>query len=173
MKMLQHLFAAALAVAACACHKDDDNHDGTTVNGTDENFVIQASYSNKDEISAGTIASTKGMRDSIRIFGQMMVMDHTTAQTSLDSIAAVVKIAPPPGPDSAHVLIAQHLMMLSGYTFDTAYIHGQVADHQKTIDLFQDEINNGNNQLIKNFANKNLPVIKMHYAMANSISKSE
>jgi putative membrane protein len=176
MKMLRNVFAALFIVAACACMKDDDDNDGNTgnsVNGTDQDFVIKASYSNKAEISAGTIASSKGLRDSIRMFGQMMVMDHTTAQASLDSIAGAVNVTPPSGPDSIHIVMAQKLMTLSGHTFDTAYIHGQVMDHQKTIDLFQNEISNGNNHLIKNFANKNLPVIKMHYSMATSISSSE
>jgi putative membrane protein len=172
MKIIGQIITVALGAFIFGCSKDNNN-DVNQVNTTDRNFVVQASYSNKDEIAAGAIASTKGMRDSIMMFGQMMVADHTKAQTSLDSIAGALGIVTPVGPDSVHLVIGQQLMAASGHSFDTMYIHGQVIDHQKTINLFQDEISNGNNRLIKDFANKNLPVIKMHYAMATSISSSE
>jgi len=169
MKWRAYLLAMVIGVSVVACDKDDDN-DKNTVNATDKNFIMQATYGNKSEVAAGAIAASKGQRDSIKIFGQMMVTDHTMAQTSLDSIAGAVSVTPPAGPDSLHQAMAQQLLTLSGKTFDSVYINSQVTDHQKTISLFEDEIAHGQHQLVKNFANKNLPVIRMHYEMAVRLS---
>ena len=72
-------------------------------------------------------------------------------------------------PDSAHIAKAAYVKTLSSHTFDTAYIYAQVIDHMNTIDLFNKELSNGNNSLIKNLATMNLRIIKMHLQMALDI----
>ena len=171
MKWRPIFLAMVIGVSVVSCDKNDDDNNMNSTNATDKNFMVQATYGNKSEVAAGAIAASKAQRDSIKFFGQMMVMDHTMAQTSLDSIANAVTVTLPSGPDSMHQVMAQQLMTLSGKTFDSTYINSQVTDHQKTISLFEDEIANGRHQLVKNFANKNLPTIRMHYEMAVRLSK--
>lgn len=173
MKKVSIFAALAVVLFMCACNKDDDNNDPSSFNTTDQQFITNASYGNHAEISAGQVAASKGMQDSIKIFGQMMVTDHTMSQQSLDSIASAFNITTPTTADSMHIALLQQLNQLSGHTFDTAYIHAQVTDHQKTIDLFQDELKNGNNQWLKNYVNRYLPAIQMHYNMAASLSAHE
>ena len=160
------LFGLATLVLA-ACSKNDN--DNTTLNSTDNFFMQQASYSNNAEISAGSIAASKGGYDSVRMFGGMMVVDHGNAESSLDSIASSLNITIPSTPDSLHQVMALHLQTLSGHTFDTTYINAQVKDHMATIAIFQQELSSGNNQQVKNYANQKLPVIQMHLQEAQSI----
>lgn len=169
------MFAAlAVVMFMCACSKDDNNNnDPSSFNATDRQFMMNASYGNHAEIDAGQAAASKGMQDSIRMFGQMMVTDHTMAQQSLDSIASAFNAVSPTTADSMHITMLQQMSQLSGHTFDTAYINAQVTDHQKTINLFQDEVNSGNNQWLKNYANRYLPAIQVHYNMAVSLSSHE
>jgi putative membrane protein len=174
--MKKSLFFAAVAAsfAMCSCSMDDENNSNPgNLNYTDQQFIVQASYSNHAEISAGQVAVTKGMRDSIKMFGQMMVMDHTMSQQSLDSIAGAFNMSTPSTADSMHIMMLQQMSLLSGHTFDTAYIHAQVSDHQKTFSLFQDELNNGNNQRLKTYVNQYLSKIQMHYNMAVQLSAGE
>lgn len=175
MKKVSFFALLAVVVFVSACKKDDnnDNNNPQSFNTTDQQFIVNASYGNHAEISAGEVASIQGMRDSIKMFGQMMVTDHTTSQQSLDSIAGAFNMSIPTTADSVHIAMLQQMKQLTGHTFDTAYIHAQVMDHEKTINLFQDELNNGNNQWLKNYANRYLPKIQMHYNMATSISASE
>jgi putative membrane protein len=168
---MKFLCVFALVLCMCAACSKNDN-DNTTINYTDSYFMQQASYSNNAEISAGAIAASKGSYDSVRMFGSMMVADHGKAEFSLDSLASSLSITIPLTPDSAHQAMAAYLQTLSGHMFDTAYINAQVQDHMNTISLFQQELSDGNNQQIKDYANKNLPVIEMHLQEAQSIQQT-
>ncbi len=162
------MVGAVLASTFVACKKDNN-----TVHPEDIDFLVAATYANKAEIIAGNLAVSKGMRDSIRIFGQLMVTDHTAAQKTVDSLAALSGIVLPAAPDSLHQAVALQLTAFSGYTFDTAYIHRQVYDQQSVIRILQDEVSDGHNVQIKNFAGDWLPQVRLHYFMAASISNSE
>ncbi len=156
---------AIVFFAAC----NNNNNSNTSLNGSDQQFLLQASYSNQNEISAGHAAAVHGSVDSVRFFGQKMVTDHTTAQASLDSLASQFNVQLSQSADSAHGVFLIRLQSLSGYAFDTTYMGAQVRDHQSTVALFQTEISYGNNELIKNYAAQNLPVIQGHLQMAQSI----
>lgn len=164
MKFLS-LFAF-ITVFAVACSNDDNN---TTVTSQDVYFMQQASYSNFDEMAAGSIAASKGNYDSVRIFGTMMLSDHGMAEEELDSLANQFSTSIPSAPDSLHSAMAVQLQALSGNVFDTTYIGAQVRDHMTAIAIFQQELASGNNQQVKDYANKYLPVIQMHLAMAQRI----
>jgi len=161
---------AIIFFAACKNNNNDNN--GMTMNATDQQFLQQVSYSNHDEVAAAQIASTKGTADSVKIFAQMMISDHTTAQASLDSLGGQYNMQLPQGPDSAHIAFGLLLGTLSGYTFDTTYMSAQVSDHQLTLGAFQNEIDNGNNVQVKGYATKNLPIIQEHLLMAQRIQTS-
>lgn len=157
---MKSLFVCAtLLFIFAACSKHENN---AAINSTDNYFIQQASYSNYAEINAGTIAASKGNYDSVKMFGSMMIGDHSKAETALSSLALNTDENIPTAPDPVHQAKAQYLKSLSGHTFDTAYINAQVKDHKATINLFQMELSSGHNQLIKNYANQYLPVIQMH-----------
>jgi putative membrane protein len=160
------LFSSLVAlVMFSACDKNDDDE----LNDTDRNFVNMASMSNNAEVMAGQLASTKGSNAAVKMYGQMMVSDHTTAQTELQNLAGTVGLTASTQVDAEHQALMARLNSLSGYSFDTAYINSQVRDHQKAISLFQDESNNGQRTEVKNYANKYLPALQMHYQRADSI----
>lgn len=160
---------AAFVFMYAACSNDDDN---ANLNNADVYFMQQAAYSNNAEIGAGAIAAVKGSYDSVKMFGSMMVTDHTKAKNELDSLATVFGVNVPSTPDSVHQAMAARLQTLSGYTFDTAYINGQVKDHMATIAVFQQELSDGNNQQVKAYANKYLPIIQMHLQEAQTIQQA-
>jgi|SRR5215217_9264612 len=153
-----------------ACKNDDDDNTKAGLNQTDRNFIMKASYGNNAEVDAGQSAATKGNNAGVRMFGQMMVSDHGTAQAELQMVAQQIAQTVPQGLDSMHQVMKQYLSGMSGHSFDTAYMHAQIKDHQSTINLMQDEINNGSNQRLRDYATKYLPKIQMHYHMADSIS---
>jgi putative membrane protein len=170
MKLLSSsLILCVLFFVFASCNKNDNNN--TSLNSQDNYFLQQASYSNYAEINAGSIAAVRGSVDSVRMFGSMMVSDHGEAQSSLDSLGNKFTVALPTTPDSAHLAMADTLQTLSGHEFDTAYIGSQVRDHMTSIALFQQELAAGNNQEIKNYANKYLPIIEMHLQDAQNIQQ--
>jgi putative membrane protein len=163
-------FAGAVIVAAFmfACNKDDVNN---KLNSTDRMFVTQVSVGNNAEIAAGQLAASKASNDAVKAFGQMMATEHGTAQNELKSTGNNVGISVADSVDAEHVALMARLNSLSGHSFDTAYINSQVKDHQKTLDIFQTELNSGNHQQVKAYASKYLPHIQMHFQKADSLAR--
>ena len=54
--------------------------------------------------------------------------------------------------------------------FDQEYIQAQVTDHEKTIPKFETEANQGQNPMIKNFAQNMVPVLQQHLAEARALA---
>jgi putative membrane protein len=162
------LLAIGASAILFACDKDDDDDEG--YNNTDQNFAMMAGISNFAEIDAGQTASTKGESAGVRQFGSMMVADHTTAQDELQSIAAGLRLYAPDSLDATHVALKQKLATLSGRAFDSVYIHSQVTDHQNAINLFELEVNSGQNGKLREYAASKLPHLEMHLHHADSLA---
>jgi putative membrane protein len=166
-KKFTGIACAIAALCVWACNKGEDPE--IPPSKLDRTFMTQASFANNDEVAAGYVATTKAQDASVKAFGGFMVTEHTTAQNDLKAIAEKWSISLPETPDSVHLMLIQKMSMLSGHTFDTAYIKSQLNDHQTAIDLFTQEAMNGENKKLRDYANKYLPHIKMHKMVADSI----
>lgn len=154
-------------VVASAC--DDDDGDNKDLSQQDKDFITMASYGNRAEVELGALAATKGNSEAVRMYGNLMVDEHEDALDNLEDIADDFDANFPTGLDAEHQQKKQVLMALSGYSFDTAYMHSQVKDHQKTEALFETEATSGKEQRLINYANNLLPHIRMHLHKADSI----
>lgn len=173
--MKKNVLVCALAVALtwCSCDKDDDDDDNNdNVNATDREFVMKASMGNTAEIDAGEMAAEKSVEPGIQDYGQMMVTDHSTALSDLKGIANDLALYAPDSLDAEHVALKAQLQSLGGREFDSVYIHSQVMDHEKTIQLFQNQVNNGRNNRLKDYANGLLPHLNHHLEKADSIASN-
>lgn len=136
----------------------------------DKAFMIKAAQSNIAEVDAAKLALQKTTSDSIRSFAQMMIDHHTMAQTQLSALAKEQNVTLPDSTDDEHRMFKQRLMLVTGTSFDSAYIQSQVRDHVKTIAMFQAEVSNGKNAQDKNFASTLLPQLQMHLQHAQSLA---
>ncbi len=170
-KIVIILTALSCIMYVASCTKADDVYiNNQRPNSTDSNFMVMAAYGNWDEINLGQLALTNSSNDTVKMFAQQMITDHTAAEKGLDSLGARYNIILPTTIDSAHAAIKVQLQALTGRSFDSAYIKGQVNDHVKTTNLFTGEITGGSLMDVKNFAANKLPVIIMHLQMADSIA---
>jgi len=163
--------AFAVTLLFAACKKDEDNKTTDVVNTQDSTFLLQASQSNQAEIALGTMALTKATNDSVRNFAQMMISDHTAAQSDLvsvvNNISSNVNLSDSLSADQ--IAMRDSLQQLSGNSFDSAYIAGQVRAHQQTLQAFDAEIGNGSNTRVKAYATDKRPTIEAHLNLADSI----
>ncbi len=161
-KILWTLTLTSVMLGAC-------NDDDVGINETDRSFLINAGYVNHAEIDAGQLASTKSSIEGVQMFGAMMATEHTQALIELESLTNNKQVTLPAAPDPAHQQLKKHLMSFSGYSFDSAYMRSQIADHQNAITLFESEISEGDDQQARDYAMKYLPHIRMHLQKADSI----
>lgn len=58
----------------------------------------------------------------------------------------------------------------NGYSFDTAYMRSRTLSQMNTLNIFQNELNNGNNTYVRYyFLNKYADKIRAYYLEADSI----
>lgn len=168
---MKHLLTVGTIAMAClftACEKSDGTDN---LSAQDRNFVNEMALSNRTEISLSNLALARATDPSVRMYAEMMVADHTTADAELLNIADDLDIRVTT--DSLNPMGAAMratLETLSGRSFDSAYITGQVPGHQLSLTIAQNEAANGINPQLKNFAAAKIPVITMHLNMADTMS---
>jgi len=134
-----------------------------------DDFVEDASAKGVAEVEAGKLALEKGTAADVKTFADMMVKDHTAANQKLKALADKKNIDVS---DDAELLDKAKAMILelrSAKSFDQAYANNQVKAHEATIEIFEDEIKNGEDAELKAFATETLPKLKAHLVEAKKL----
>lgn len=148
-----------------AC-EDDEEPPRAPISAQDRDFAKQATYSNLAEIAMGQLALTEAQDESIREFAQMMVTEHTKAQDELRYLAESDELEIPDTLNTEQQAVYEELEQLEGYAFDSAYISSQVVAHQQAQQIFQKQIDQGENPNILEYTSSILPHINEHLALA-------
>jgi len=120
----------------------------------------------KKEVTLGRLAAERASSPDVKAFGQMMVDDHTKANSELESLAQQKGMTlAAEKTDSNH----NKLSKMSGDQFDRAYISMMQADHQKDVAEFEKASTSASDPHVKAFAAKTLPVLQQHKDKVNSI----
>lgn len=164
--MNKKFYAAALALAvSLASH-------GVFAATDADDFVEDASAKGVAEVEAGKLAQEKGTAADVKAFGSMMVKDHTMANEKLKSIADQKKLKVSTDAELMDKAKAMILDLRSAKSFDQAYANNQVKAHEATIEIFQDEIKNGDDAQLKAFATATLPKLQSHLEAAKALAKA-
>ena len=165
---------ASLAAAPLAMAEDMKNSPaGATKAATvDTKFIHEAAAGGMAEVELGKLAAKNAASADVKAFGQHMVDDHSKANDELMSIVKSKGMDAPAALDAEHQKAVQKLSSMTGASFDKAYMTQMVADHKKTISLFEKEANSGKDADVKAFAAKTLPTLKEHLKMAQDTAKA-
>jgi putative membrane protein len=141
------------------------------VSRQDRKFVEQAAEGGMAEVQLGQLAAQRAQDPAVRDFANRMVSDHTPANQRLMTIAATAGITPPDKLDFMHRHSMKKLGKADAKDFDMDYIESQVKDHEKMAELMEDEIKDGQNPELKQFATDMLPRIREHHQMAQRLEE--
>lgn len=137
---------------------------------TAKHFLIMASIKNLQEVRSRQLAVQKAMRADVKAFGQMMVKDHGDAEQKLLALAQSQNITLP---SAAIGGIQPDLNLVNaGPKFDRLYVHGMVAGHGNTVEVFETYAVTGKNPAVRAFAQQMLPILKQHLAAIKAIEKT-
>lgn len=140
------------------------------LSATDQQFVQDAGTAGATEIAASKLALSRSSDAQVKRFAQRMIADHAKLARNLDVVAKRHGITAPASADSS---VVGSLQNLQGADFDKAYIEKvAVGGHQKAVELFKHESENGNDAQLKGAAAKALPIIEHHYQMAQQLAKA-
>ncbi len=137
----------------------------------DRTFITEAAAGGMAEVELGRLATQKASRSEVKEFGQMMVDDHSKANTQLTKIAQGEGITPPATLKAEDKATQDHLSKLSGEAFDRAYIQHMVKDHQEDVAVFRKQSTAAANSEVKQFASSTLPTLEKHLQRAQEIEQ--
>ena len=138
-----------------------------SLNAVDFNFIGQANLGAPFQVDSGRIAEAKGTSPAIRSYANLMVSSHIPVADALNAILRRKSITP-----SNTLLHGAYDAMLftlkadHGAAFDRNYVNGQVEYQKGNAALFQQEIQNGNDPDLRQFARETLPKIEDHLQRA-------
>lgn len=146
----------------------EDNNEPESV----EDFVKEAASGGLMEVELGKYAQQNAQNNRVKNFGAMMVRDHQAANDELKTIATGKNLTVPTVMENNHMNKVEELKKETGMNFDKKYMDEMVDDHEKDIDKFRKQAENGKDPEIKAFAAKTLEVLVMHQDSARSIKEA-
>jgi putative membrane protein len=162
---MKSMLALLILIAPLAAARADSNPDGT--------FFKKAAEGGIAEVDAGNLAQQKGNNQPVKDFGAMMVKDHSAINDKLQALAGAKNISLPSSASTGEMATKAKLDVLSGDSFDSAYIKSQIKGHRMAIALFKKEIDAGQDPDAKAFAGATLPTLRMHLRTIKTIAANE
>lgn len=172
MKTTTHLLrCAAFALGAAlipalAVHAADAVAADSSLSHFDKGFFEKAAKSGMKEVAVSQAAMDRLMNPQVRDFANSMVSDHTAANNELSALAARKGVTLPVADPKYTEKWGQ-----KDKNVDKAYIHEMVDDHEEAVKLFE-KASKSDDPDIAAFAQKTLPALQHHLAMAKSLKKA-
>lgn len=151
---LYGMAAAVLLLPAAALAADDPAQ-----------FAKKAAHGNMLEVELGELAADKAQNEAVKQFGERMVQDHSKAQEKLEAAAEEADVDLPDGLDEKGQKKVEEMESKSGAEFDKAYMDEMVKDHEKDIQLYEQQSDAGEGP-IQSYAAETLPVLRHHHELA-------
>jgi putative membrane protein len=142
-----------------------------TLNAIDFNFVGQANLGAPFQIDSGRLAEAKATNAAIRSYAHLMVTTHIPVVDALNVILKQKNITP-----SSTLLHGAYDAMIvalnadRGVAFDRNYVEGQLEYQKGNAALFEQEVQNGSDPDLKEFARQTLPKIVDHLERAEKLA---
>jgi putative membrane protein len=137
---------------------------------SDSTFMMKAAGDGMAEVELGRLATERASSGDVKSFAQMLVDDHSKANSELTGLAGQKGVSLPSDPPPPARATYDRLSKLSGDAFDHAYAAEMVKDHEKAVALFSSEASGGRDADAKAWAAKTLPTLQQHLAKARELA---
>lgn len=141
---------------------------GTSVM-SDQTFADKADIIDRAEVKLAKLALEKTNNPAVRKFADRMIHDHEMLEKQMTGAMNRQNMAVPEKLDPKHQALYDQLSKLQGAEFDRAYADTMVKGHEKAIQLFENEIQNGQNPTMRHLAETGLPILKTHLELAEQM----
>jgi putative membrane protein len=158
----------------------DDKANATA--SADMEFARKAAEGGKKEVESAKMAASKATNADVKAYANRLIADHTKANNELQSLMKNKRMSPAPADkgDMANrgdkadksdraAMGDESWRQQTGAAFDRAWIEHAIADHEKTIALFETETREGTDAELKAWAQKTLPTLREHLQQAQNL----
>ena len=166
-----HYLAKLAGVGCIAILAGNVNADDPKKALTDSDFVDMASTAIRAEVAAGRIAVTRAHNEEVKKFAALMAEQHAKANNELLIIVSDARIAIPEKLTAEQEKLLAHFQSGNIKDFDKEYMKHIVDAHEKAVSACTKAAKECKNEKVKAFAEKSLPILKEHLAMAKKINE--
>jgi putative membrane protein len=171
--ILTYLAAGALLLVT-ACNSDDSVEQATEQTlqqfeaagvqnmEDDVQFVTQSASASMLQIQLSEAALERGVSPEVKTFAEKMVRDHRTMLAELQNTADQSRIMLPQTLGKADQEVYDNITAKQGIGFDVEYIKAMAGQHKNLLGNYEDIAEDGINMDVKQYASKQLPVIRQH-----------
>lgn len=135
----------------------------------DREFIEDAAKGGMFEVQSGQLAQQKATDPAVKEFANRLVQDHGKANDELKQIAQAKDVKMPEKEKWGERREIGKLDKLSGAAFDREFAQRSVKDHEKDIKDFEKAASKVKDPDLKAWAEKQLPVLREHLAMAQKL----
>lgn len=135
-----------------------------------QDFVNQAASGGMFEVQSSELALERASGDAVKAFAQMMVTDHSANNEELKAAAEAEGLTVPAEIMGKPAEQLQAVQAAEGEQFDPVYTTEQVAAHEAAVALYESYVEGGDNDALKAYAEKSLPVLRQHLEQASGLA---
>jgi putative membrane protein len=166
------LLASSIGIGLASGQTPAPTEAPAALNAIDFNFVGQANLGAPFQVDSGRLAEMRGGSTAIRDYARLMVTSHIPVDAALTVILQRKNVAPSNTLlHGAYVAMIATLEADNGAAFDRDYVNGQVEYQKGNAALFRQEIENGVDPELKQFARETLPKIEDHLQRASRLAQ--
>jgi putative membrane protein len=141
----------------------------STTNRSDEKFLKNFAQANAAEVETGKIAEQQAKNAEVKAYAKHMVDEHSKTIAKVEGMATKLGTDVKSEPDLVHKAKAALLDRKDGLDFDEAYMKAMVKDHEKVVEMLQEQIRDGQNANVKQLASQALPDVQKHLKLAQDL----
>ncbi len=134
-------------------------------------FLAQAMQDSLAEIEVCNLALEKASDDEIKAFSQQMIDDHSRIGREIEDLANRKGVPLPRDVTSEQRSTYDELSGLSGQEFERKFVEHNVEDHEKDIEEFRQQSEQGDDPDIRAFAEKGAQRLSEHLKMAQEVGR--
>lgn len=164
-------FALGMSVSMAVLTRNLQGRESAGTFQTDDSrFVKNAMEGGIAEVMFGNLALEQSTTESVRKFAEMLVSDHQKANNQLEKLVKRNNYSDlPNGPSASAKEQHKRIGNLSGSEFDKAFARYMVEEHEKTINVFLHQIENGKDKQLRTWASRTLSTLQKHLAHARDL----
>src|SRR2546427_11132253 len=166
-KLMIYLIVMIVGLGLTACNRDrgvqaapeDRQPTGTPA---EQDFMMKAAQINMSEIAIARFVLQKSQNSDVKDYANMIQSDHSSALEDLTDLMKDKGVSLPSTLSPETKMDIEKMTALSGADFDREFINLMVADHQKAIEMFRDQVDIAPHPDVVKYAEDLLPTLEMH-----------
>ncbi|HEY9847706.1 MAG TPA: DUF4142 domain-containing protein [Candidatus Caenarcaniphilales bacterium] len=143
------------------------------ISALDRQFLLDALEGGQAALRLSELAVQRGTSNEVKEFARAEIQEQQQVGPQLRRLAEQRGVTPPTDLGPRYEAVIATLSNLSGAEFDRAYIkEGGVRGHAEIEAIYQRQVDLGQDQELKDFASKSLPLIQTHLRTARSLASN-